>query len=130
MDDVFYTEYNDTINEKKIYKIEEQNRIDKIKNDAYNKGYLSEATNFYEEEYNKGFKEGENYSLEYGKLLGIIDCIFFFIENTNELSKISPETKIQLNNISKELEEYKDKLNDNIIGSFRQRLDEILKSAL
>ena len=40
MDDIFYTECTDKENEKKIYNIEEQNKIDIIKNDAFNKGYF------------------------------------------------------------------------------------------
>ena len=74
MDDIFYTECTDKENEKKIFNIEEQNNIEKIKNNAFNKGYLSKASEFHEDEYNKGFSMGENYSLEYGKLLGIIEA--------------------------------------------------------
>ena len=131
MDDIFYTECTDKENEKKIYNIEEQNKIDKIKNDAFNKGYLSKASIFYEEEYNKGFKEGENYSLEYGKLLGIIDCIKFFDDNNVfQIDKMPIEAKTQLNDIEKELEEFKDKLNNEIILSFKQRLESILNIIL
>ena len=70
MEDVFYTDETDKENEKKIFNIEEQNKIEKIKNESFNKGYLSKATEFHENEYKKGFSEGEKYSLEYGKLLG------------------------------------------------------------
>ena len=129
MDDVFYTECSDKENEKKIYNIEEQNIIEKIKNNAFNEGYLSKAKDFYEEEYNKGVIDGENYSLEYGKLLGIIDCIEYFNINSNQL-EISSETKNELNQISKELEEFQDKLNDEIINSYKQRLESILKNIL
>ena len=102
MEDVFYTDCADKENENKIYNIEEQNKIEKIKNSAFNEGYLSKANEFYEEEYNKGFNEGENYSLEYGKLLGVIDCIKFFDDN-NALHpyKISIEIKNQLNQIER-----------------------------
>ena len=130
MEDVFYTECTDKENEKKIYNIEEQNKIENIKNNAFNEGYLSHATEFYENEYNNGFKEGEHYSLKYGKLLGVIDCIKFFEENVFNPSKISEENKNELNKISKELEEFKDKLDDNIIDSFSQRLNIILKSII
>ena len=130
MEDVFYTEYTDKENEKKIYNIEEQNKIEKIKNSAYNEGYLSKASQFYEDEYNKGYKDGENYSLEYGKLLGVIDCIKFFEENVFDSSKISEANKNELNIISKELEEFKDKLDDNIIHTYSERLDTILKSII
>ena len=34
MDDIFYTDYTNEENEKKIFDIEEQNKIEKIKNDA------------------------------------------------------------------------------------------------
>ena len=129
MEDVFYTEYSDKENEKKIYNIEEQNKIENIKNNAFNEGYLSKANDFYEEEYNKGINDGENYSLEYGKIIGIIDCIQFFNSNSNKIN-ISNETKEELNKISKEIEEFQDKLNDNIIHSFRQRLETILKNIL
>ena len=129
MDDVFYTECSDKENEKKIYNIEEQNKIENIKNNAFNEGYLSKAKDFYEEEYNKGVIDGENYSLEYGKLLGIIDCIEYFNINSNQL-EISSETKNELNQISKELEEFQDKLNDEIINSYKQRLESILKNIL
>ena len=129
MEDVFYTEYSDKENEKKIYNIEEQNKIENIKNNAFNEGYLSKANDFYEEEYNKGINDGENYSLEYGKIIGIIDCIQFFNSNSIKIN-ISNETKEELNKISKEIEEFQDKLNDNIIHSFRQRLETILKNIL
>ena len=129
MEDVFYTEYSDKENEKKIYNIEEQNKIENIKNNAFNEGYLSKAKDFYEEEYNKGINDGENYSLEYGKIIGIIDCIQFFNSNSIKI-KISNETKEELNKISKEIEEFQDKLNDNIIHSFKQRLETILKNIL
>ena len=131
MEDVFYTDCTDKENENKIYNIEEQNKIEKIKNNAFNQGYLSKANEFYEEEYNKGFNEGENYSLQYGKLLGVIDCIKFFDDN-NALHpyKISIEIKNQLNQIEKELEEFKEKLNDDIIIYFKQRLDSILKTII
>ena len=129
MEDVFYTEYSDKENEKKIYNIEEQNKIENIKNNAFNEGYLSKAKDFYEEEYNKGINDGENYSLEYGKIIGIIDCIQFFNSNSIKIN-ISNETKEELNKISKEIEEFQDKLNDNIIHSFKQRLETILKNIL
>ena len=129
MEDVFYTEYSDKENEKKIYNIEEQNKIENIKNNAFNEGYLSKANDFHEEEYNKGINDGENYSLEYGKIIGIIDCIQFFNSNSIKIN-ISNETKEELNKISKEIEEFQDKLNENIIYSFRQRLETILKSVL
>ena len=127
MEDVFYTEYSDKENEKKIYNIEEQKKFEKIKNNAFNEGYLSKAKEFYENEYNKGFKDGENYSLEYGKLLGIIECIQFFSDNVHQLPQLSIETKNDLNQITQELEEFKDKLNKDIIYSFKQRLEDILK---
>ena len=129
MEDVFCTEYSAKENEKKIYNIEEQNKIENIKNNAFNEGYLSKANDFYEEEYNKGINDGENYSLEYGKIIGIIDCIQFFNSNSIKIN-ISNETKEELNKISKEIEEFQDKLNDNIIHSFRQRLETILKNIL
>ena len=129
MEDVFYTEYSDKENEKKIYNIEEQNKIENIKNNAFNEGYLSKAKDFYEEEYNKGINDGENYSLEYGKIIGIIDCIQFFNSNSIKIN-ISNETKEELNKMSKEIEEFQDKLNDNIIHSFKQRLETILKNIL
>ena len=92
---------------------------------------ISKASIFYEEEYNKGFKEGENYSLEYGKLLGIIDCIKFFDDNNVfQIDKMPIEAKTQLNDIEKELEEFKDKLNNEIILSFKQRLESILNIIL
>ena len=130
MDDIFYTECTDKETEKKIFGIEEQNKIEKIKNEAFNKGYLSKATEFHEDEYNKGFSQGENYSLEYGKLLGIIDTIHFFEDNVFKNSYISIKDKNDLEKISKELEEFKDKLNDDIINSFNQRLNGILNSII
>ena len=126
MDDVFYTDDTNEENEKKIFNIEEQNKIEKIKNETFNKGYLSKATEFHEDEYNKGFSEGEKYSLEYGKLLGIIDTINFFENNVFQTSKISIKDKNDLEQITKELEEFKEKLNDDIINSFNQRLNIIL----
>ena len=126
MDDVFYTDDTNEENEKKIFNIEEQNKIEKIKNESFNKGYLSKATEFHEDEYNKGFSEGEKYSLEYGKLLGIIDTINFFENNVFQTSKISIKDKNDLEQITKELEEFKEKLNDDIIKSFNQRLNIIL----
>ena len=126
MEDVFYTDDTNEENEKKIFNIEEQNKIEKIKNESFNKGYLSKATEFHEDEYNKGFSEGEKYSLEYGKLLGIIDTINFFENNVFQTSKISIKDKNDLEQITKELEEFKEKLNDDIINSFNQRLNIIL----
>ena len=126
MDDLFYTDDTNEENEKKIFNIEEQNKIEKIKNESFNKGYLSKATEFHEDEYNKGFSEGEKYSLEYGKLLGIIDTINFFENNVFQTSKISIKDKNNLEQITKELEEFKEKLNDDIINSFNQRLNIIL----
>jgi hypothetical protein len=126
MEDVFYIDETDEENEKKIFNIEEQNKIEKIKNESFNKGYLSKATEFHEDEYNKGFSEGEKYSLEYGKLLGIIDTINFFENNVFQTSKISIKDKNDLEQITKELEEFKEKLNDDIINSFNQRLNIIL----
>ena len=35
MEDVFYTEYSDKENEKKIYNIEEQKKTEKIKREAF-----------------------------------------------------------------------------------------------
>ena len=40
MEDVFYIDETDEENEKKIFNIEEQNKIEKIKNESFNKGYL------------------------------------------------------------------------------------------
>ena len=130
MEDIFYTEYTDRENEKKIYNIEEQNNIDRIKNDAFNQGYLLKASEFNENEYNKGFKNGENYSLEYGKLLGIIECINFFKDNVFKANKISEEIINKINKISEELEEFKEKLNQDIINSFNQKLEIILKEII
>ena len=130
MDDIFYTECTDKENEKKIYNIEEQNYIEKIKNNAFNKGYLSKASEFHEDEYNKGFSSGENYSLEYGKLLGIIETIHFFENNVFQNNYITIKDKNELEKISKELEEFKDKLNINIINSFNEKLNEILNNII
>ena len=130
MEDVFYIDKTDEENEKKIFNIEEQNKIEKIKNESFNKGYLSKASEFHENEYNKGFLEGKKYSLEYGKLLGIIDTINFFENNIFKTSKISIKDKNELELISKELEEFKDKLNDSIINSYNQRLNSILSQLI
>ena len=130
MEDIFYTEYSDRENENKIYNIEEQNNIDRIKNDAFNQGYLLKASEFNENEYNKGFKDGENYSIEYGKLLGIIECINFFKDNVFKTNKISEEIINEINKISEELGEFKEKLNQDIINSFSQKLDLILKEII
>ena len=130
MEDVFYIDKTDEENEKKIFNIEEQNKIEKIKNESFNKGYLSKASEFHENEYKKGFSEGEKYSLEYGKLLGIIDTINFFENNVFKSSKISIKDKNELEQISKELEEFKDKLNDSIINSYNQRLNSILSQLI
>jgi len=128
MDDVFYTDCTDKENEKKIFFIEEQNKIEKIKNNAFNRGYLSKATEFQENEYNKGFIEGEKYSLKYGELLGIIETIRFFENNAFSSSKLSINDKNELEKISKELEEFQNKLNNEIINSFEQRLNIILNN--
>ena len=130
MDDIFYTDETDKENEKKIFNIEEQNKIEKIKNESFNKGYLSKATEFHENEYNKGFLEGKKYSLEYGKLLGIIDTINFFENNIFQSSKISIKDKNELEQISKELEEFQDKINDSIINSYNQKLNSILNQLI
>ena len=130
MDDIFYTEETDKENEKKIFNIEEQNKIEKIKNEAFNKGYLSKATEFHENDYNKGFLEGKKYSFEYGKLLGIIDTINFFENNIFQSSKISTKDKDELEQISKELEEFQDKINDSIINSYNQKLNSILNQLI
>ena len=130
MDDIFYTDCTNEENEKKIFIIEEQNKIEKIKTEAFNKGYLSKATEFHKEEYDEGFSKGENYSLEYGKLLGIIDTINFFEKNVFQSSKISIKNKNELEKISNELEEFKDKLNNNLIISFNERLNYILNEIL
>jgi hypothetical protein len=130
MEDVFYTDETDKENEKKIFNIEEQNKIEKIKNESFNKGYLSKATEFHENEYNKGFLEGKKYSLEYGKLLGIIDTINFFENNIFQSSKISIKDKDELEQISKELEEFQDKINDSIINSYNQKLNSILSQLI
>ena len=130
MDDIFYTDETDKENEKKIFNIEEQNKIEKIKNESFNKGYLSKATEFHENEYNKGFLEGKKYSLEYGKLLGIIDTINFFENNIFQSSKISIKDKNELEQISKELEEFQDKINDSIINSYNQKLNSILSQLI
>ena len=130
MDDIFYTDETDKENEKKIFNIEEQNKIEKIKNESFNKGYLSKATEFHENEYNKGFLEGKKYSLEYGKLLGIIDTINFFENNIFQSSKISIKDKDELEQISKELEEFQDKINDSIINSYNQKLNSILSQLI
>ena len=130
MDDIFYTDETDKENEKKIFNIEEQNKIEKIKNEAFNKGYLSKATEFHENDYNKGFLEGKKYSFEYGKLLGIIDTINFFENNIFQSSKISTKDKDELEQISKELEEFQDKINDSIINSYNQKLNSILNQLI
>lgn len=130
MDDIFYTECTDKENENKIFNIEEQNNIEKIKNNAFNKGYLSKASEFHEDEYNKGFSMGENYSLEYGKLLGIIETINFFEKNVFQNSYITIKDKNELEKIYKELEEFKDKLNIDIINSFNEKLNEILNNII
>ena len=130
MDDIFYTEETDKENEKKIFNIEEQNKIEKIKNEAFNKGYLSKAKEFHENDYNKGFLEGKKYSFEYGKLLGIIDTINFFENNIFQSSKISTKDKDELEQISKELEEFQDKINDSIINSYNQKLNSILNQLI
>jgi len=130
MDDIFYTEETDKENEKKIFNIEEQNKIEKIKNEAFNKGYLSKANEFHENDYNKGFLEGKKYSFEYGKLLGIIDTINFFENNIFQSSKISTKDKDELEQISKELEEFQDKINDSIINSYNQKLNSILNQLI
>ena len=130
MDDIFYTDETDKENEKKIFNIEEQNKIEKIKNESFNKGYLSKATEFHENEYNNGFLEGKKYSLEYGKLLGIIDTINFFENNIFQSSKISTKDKDELEQISKELEEFQDKINDSIINSYNQKLNSILNQLI
>ena len=130
MDDIFYTECTDKENEKKIFNIEEQNNIEKIKNNAFNKGYLSKASEFHEDEYKKGFSMGENYSLEYGKLLGIIETINFFEKNVFQNAYITIKDKNELEKISKELDEFKDKLNIDIINSFNEKLNEILNNII
>ena len=128
MDDVFYTDSTDFENEKKIFEIEEQNKIEKIKNDSFNQGYLSKATEFDNDSYNKGLKEGENYSIEYGKLMGVIECIKFF-DNLNAFksNNIPTETKNELDSISQELEEFKDKLDDNLIRTYNEKLNKLLQ---
>lgn len=126
MDDIFYTERTDIENEKQIYNIEEQNNINSIANREFNEAYLSKASERHEEEYSKGFKDGENYSVEYGKLLGIIDFINFFDQNNLFFNKLTPEIKSELDKISIELQEFQDKLDNSIIESFNIKLNTIL----
>ena len=75
--------------EKQIAENDYYNEMNKIANSAFNEGYLSKVEENYEDKYNEGFTKGVEYSLNYGKLFGLIELFKFMMENC----EIAPKSK-------------------------------------
>lgn len=122
--DIFYVEKTDKENEEKIMNIENQNEISTVKNAAYNEGYLEESTKKYDVIYNKSLDKGVKYSLEFGKLLGKIDAIEYIINMNNTI--IDSKNIKDLNEIKSKLENYSEKITDNLLNECNYKINNIL----
>ena len=103
MDDVFYTD-NERESEERIAEIEYLKKKDSIANLGFNEGYLSTSIEKNKEKYNEGFKKGKIYSLNFGKLLGIINS-FLFYDDINNYDFLTEEMRNKLKKVLEEIEQ-------------------------
>ena len=119
MKDVFYTD-NEKESEERIAEIEYLKRKESIANRGYNEGYLSTSSEKNEEKYNEGFINGKNYSINFGKILGMINSYLFYDE-INNYEFLSEENRNKLLKLDEELEK-------NIIKNFKETIMKIINN--
>lgn len=124
MDDVFYTD-NQKESEERIAEIEYLKRKETIANLGYNEGYLSTSIIKNEEKFNEGFQKGKNYSLNFGKLLGTINS-FLFYDEINNFEFLSEESRNNLLKLNEELENFKDKIEEDTINKIKEKINKII----
>ena len=126
MKDVFYTD-NEKESEERIAEIEYLKRKELIANRGYNEGYLSISSEKNEEKYNEGFINGKNYSINFGKILGMINSYLFYDE-INNYEFLSEENRNKLMNLNEELEKYQNKIEENTIQNIKEKIMKIIKN--
>ena len=128
MKDVFYTD-NEKESEERIAEIEYLKRKEIIANTGYNDGYLSTSSEKNEEKYNEGFINGKNYSINFGKILGMINSYLFYDE-INNYEFLSEEKRNKLMNLNEELEKYQNKIEENTIQNIKEKIMKIIKNTV
>ena len=126
MKDVFYTD-NEKESEERIAEIEYLKRKELIANRGYNEGYLSTSSEKNEEKYNEGFINGKNYSINFGKILGMINSYLLYDE-INNYEFLSEENRNKLMNLNEELEKYQNKIEENTIQNIKEKIMKIIKN--
>ena len=116
--------------EKQIAENDYYNEMNKIANSAFNEGYLSKVEENYEDKYNEGFTKGVEYSLNYGKLFGLIELFKFMMENCEiapkSKKKIEQSDKDEIANIQNEMENYQEKITEEQINELSALLWNII----
>ena len=115
MDDVFYTD-NQKESEERIAEIEYLKRKETIANLGYNEGYLSTSIIFI---------NGKNYSINFGKILGMINSYLFYDE-INNYEFLSEESRNNLLKLNEELENFKDKIEEDTINKIKEKINKII----
>ena len=126
MKDVFYID-NEKESEERIAEIEYLKRKELIANRGYNEGYLSTSSEKNEEKYNEGFINGKNYSINFGKILGMINSYLFYDE-INNYEFLSEENRNKLMNLNEELEKYQNKIEEKTIQNIKEKIMKIIKN--
>ena len=124
MKDIFYT-YNQKESEERIAEIEYLKRKELIANTGYNDGYLSTSSEKNEEKYNEGFINGKNYSINFGKILGMINSYLLYDE-INNYEFLSEENRNKLLKLNDELENYQNKIEENTINKIKEKINKII----
>jgi hypothetical protein len=126
MKDVFYTD-NEKESEERIAEIEYLKRKESIANKGYNEGYLSTSSTKNLEKYNEGFINGKNYSINFGKILGMINSYLFYDE-INNYEFLSEENRNKLMNLNEDLEKYQNKIEEKTIQNIKEKIMKIIKN--
>ena len=126
MKDIFYT-YNQKESEERIAEIEYLKRKESIANKGYNEGYLSTSSKKNLEKYNEGFINGKNYSINFGKILGMINSYLLYDE-INNYEFLSEENRNKLLKLNDELENYQNKIEENTIKKIKEKITKIINN--
>lgn len=116
--DLYYTDERQS--EKLIADCELDMSNETIANRAFNEGFFTTCSVVNQDKYKEGFQVGKQYSINFGKLLGVIDAFLFYAQEINhddntKYKLIDHNDLNKIKDIKGYLEQYKEEINNEFI---------------
>lgn len=131
--ELYYTD--EKISERLIAESEMNMSNETIANKAFNEGFFTTCSVINQDKYDEGFQSGKQYSMDFGKLLGVVDGFLFYGKEINhdddKMSKTINFNDIKrIKEIKEYLEQYKDEINQEFIADKQNEIQSIINKYL